>query len=198
MSRSDETLMTRIQERHTEAFEQLVSRYESMLQAHILRTVRNAAAADDIVQEVFLRVWTRAEQWQGQGSVKGWLYRIATNLSLNHLRTVKRRREQALELPSDEDDEEKPVPGWMIDTGASMADEAIEQTEQTQLLRQIIEELPDEKQEAFRLVHESELGIRGTADVLGIPEGTVKSRLHYAMKQVARDWQELNSELEDL
>ena len=71
------------------------------MQAHIARIVREPAATEDLVQEVFLRVWTRAEQWQGSGTVKGWLYRIATNLSLNHLRSVKRRPQQPLEISTE-------------------------------------------------------------------------------------------------
>ena len=196
MTRSDEDLIIRIQSQDTDAFELLVARHEDTIRAHILRTVRNRAAADDLVQELFFRVWTRAGQWQGQGSVKGWLYRIATNLSLNHLRTIRRRREQALDVPSEEE-EDKPVPAWIIDKDTTRADEAVEQTEQYDMLRQIIEELPEEKREVFRLVHESELGIRGAAKILGIPEGTVKSRLHYTMKRLAQEWHELNSELED-
>ena len=61
--------------------------------------VRDEPAAEDLLQETFLRVWTRAGQWNGQGTFKGWLFRIATNLALNHLRTRRRRPEQPLELP---------------------------------------------------------------------------------------------------
>lgn len=88
MRESDDALMTRIQKSQDDAFEELIRRYESVLHAHILRTVRNTAVADDVVQEVLLRVWTRSEQYQAQGSVKGWLYRIATNQALNQLRSI--------------------------------------------------------------------------------------------------------------
>ena len=66
--------------------------------------------AQDLVQEVFLRVWTRAEQWQGKGTFAGWLNRMAMNLALNHLRSIRRRRERPLEIikeSNDWDDEEK-------------------------------------------------------------------------------------------
>jgi RNA polymerase sigma-70 factor (ECF subfamily) len=87
---------------------------------HVIRIVRNETVAQDLVQEVFLRVWTRADQWDGRGKVKGWVYRIATNLSLNHLRFEKRRPQQRLEIPADdfEDTEDFSIPGWMIDTSA--------------------------------------------------------------------------------
>lgn len=92
---TDTQLIRRIQAGETEAFETLFSRYRQMITAHIARIVRDNAAAQDLVQEVFLRVWTRGDQWDGSGKVKGWIYRIATNLSLNHLRGVKRRPQQS-------------------------------------------------------------------------------------------------------
>ena len=73
--------------------------------------------ADDLTQETFLRVWTRSEQWDGRGSFTGWLYRIATNLALNHLRSVKRRRQRPLELPAepdDDDDDWVPSDGYCV------------------------------------------------------------------------------------
>jgi RNA polymerase sigma-70 factor (ECF subfamily) len=199
MVRSDEELLSRIQAREADALEALMARYEGALQAHIRRMVQDRSAAEDLVQELFLRVWTRADQWQEQGAVKGWLFRIAANLSLNYLRTVRRRREQPLEIPTQPDDEEDmPAPAWMVDAGAVSPQERTERIEEHRLLHRLIEELPEDKRDVFRLVHESELGIRGAAEILGIPEGTVKSRLYYTMKHLVRAWHELNSDWEDL
>jgi RNA polymerase sigma-70 factor (ECF subfamily) len=91
---SDQHLMGRVRERDARAFEALFERYGELIRRHLARITRDDAAAQDLVQEVFLRVWTRAEQWDGRGPFKAWLYRIATNLALNHLRSVRRRREQ--------------------------------------------------------------------------------------------------------
>lgn len=198
MTPTDSTLLKQIQSQDEKAFETLTERYEAQLLTHIFRTVRNDSAADDLMQELLLRVWTRAAQWQGQGSVKGWLYRIATNLALNNLRTVRRRREQALEILASDEDDEGIVPAWMIDAGAVDAQERLEKTEAAQLMHQLLKELPEDKREVFRLVHESEAGIRGAAEVLGIPEGTVKSRLHYTMKQLTKAWHTHQNNLDDL
>ena len=159
---------------------------------------RYEAAADDLIQELFLRVWTRAGQWQGQGSVKGWLYRIATNLALNHLRTVRRRREQALEIPTSDDNDEITTPVWMVDADAVDAQGQLEKAESAQLLQQLIKESPEDKREVIRLVHESETGVRGAAEVPGFPERTVKSRLHYTMKQLTKAWYVHQNNLNDL
>jgi RNA polymerase sigma-70 factor (ECF subfamily) len=197
-----ETIRKAIQERDAEAFDALFACYREGVRWQIAHIVRDEAAADDLVQQAFMKVWTRAEQWKGQGSFEGWLYRIATNLSLNHLRTVRRRKEHPLErqpagAPRDEDsrhseDEESPAPGWMIDASTFGPEtEAVERREQ---YRRLMETLPEEHREALRLVIEEEMGIREAAEVLGVPEGTVKSRLHYAKKRLAQEWEKQNQE----
>jgi RNA polymerase sigma-70 factor (ECF subfamily) len=183
---TDVLLIRRIQARETEAFEALFTRYRQMITAHVARIVRDDVVAQDLVQEVFLRVWTRAEQWDGRGKVKGWIYRIATNLSLNHLRSAKRRPQQGFEMPVNEmdDDDGSSAPSWMIDTSALTPEALLEGTEQQRILWQLIEELPTEKREVFKMVYDEEMDLHSVASVLGIPEGTVKSRLYYSRKQL--------------
>jgi len=86
----------------------------------------------------------------------------------------------------------------MIDADAVDAQGQVEKAESAQLLQQLIKELPEDKREVIRLVHESETGVRGAAEVLGIPEGTVKSRLHYTMKQLTKAWYDHQNNLHDL
>ena len=116
---SDCDLVSQILERDAHAFEALLERYREPILRHLLRFTRDDAAAQDLVQEVFLRVWTRAAQWDGRGAFKAWLYRIATNLALNHLRMLRRRHEQPLEIEDDGDEDEGDlVPAWMVDASA--------------------------------------------------------------------------------
>jgi RNA polymerase sigma-70 factor (ECF subfamily) len=180
------------------AFEELYARYGEGLERHIARMVRSDAA-QDLVQEAFLRAWQRAEQWDGRGTFKAWLYRIATNLALNHLRTVRRRREQPLHVDRPgEGDTDEDVPAWMFDDGSLGPDAAVEQSERLSQVRQLVDQLADNKRDLFRLVHEYEMSVRDAANELGIPEGTAKSRLHYARKQLAREWQDLESSWEEI
>ena len=172
------------------AFEALYTRYAPALQRHLLGILRDEAAAQDLLQEVFLRVWLRAEQWNGQGSFKAWLYRIATNLALNVLRAQKRQPTQPLRTPDEtgwdewSEDDDPPHPGWLVDASALGPPEALERAEQRRRLQEVVAALPEEKREVFRLVHDLELSIHDAAGMLGIPEGTVKSRLYYAQKRV--------------
>jgi RNA polymerase sigma-70 factor (ECF subfamily) len=98
---SDFELVAHVCERDPGAFEQLSARYREEIYRHVLAILHDGSATEDVVQEVFLRVWMHAEQWRARGSFKAWLLRIATNLALNHLRTVRRRRLQPLEESAD-------------------------------------------------------------------------------------------------
>ena len=191
---SDEYLLGRIGERDAEAFETLLARYQESVRGHLLRTVRDPNTAEDLTQEVFLRVWTRGEQWNGHGPFRVWLLRVATNLALNYLRTVRRRRECPLELPADGPDEESTgIPDWMIDRATAGPEHALEQGERRRQLQHLVEALPREKREVFRMVFDAEMEIRDVAESLGVPPGTVRSRLHYIRKRLAREWDEEDS-----
>ena len=192
---SDSDLVRQVQAQQAWAFDTLFERYASAIRRYLLRIVRDDHAAEDLLQEAFLRVWTRAEQWNGQGAFKGWLYSIATNLALNHLRSQRRRPQQPLEAP-DELEGDVDTPAWLVDNASLGPDQALESSEQSSRLQQIIRDLPEEQREVFRLVHQAEMSLREAADELGIPEGTAKSRLHYARARLSRQWQEWQAEQE--
>jgi len=182
----DQTLIESIQAQQAWAFEALYERHAAPIRRHLCHIVQDEPAAEDLLQETFLRVWTRSHQWNGQGAFKSWLFRIATNLALNHLRSRRRRPEQPLELPETmvDDDDLPDTPAWLVDTASLGPEAVVEQVEQGARLQKIIRDLPDEKRELLRLVHQMELSLREAADELGIPEGTAKSRLYYARAQV--------------
>ena len=189
---SDRALVNRIRRRDPHAFDVLMQRYAEQVKAHLRRIVRDEAAADDLAQEVFLRLWQRAGQWNGQGSFGGWLLRIATNLALNHLRSVRRRRRYERPLVIDNgpaaEDEETLVPGWMIDRSALGPEQTVDLAEQKELLRDLVDALPEEKRQVLQMVHDQEMELLEVAKALGVPLGTVKSRLHYTVKWLDRQW----------
>lgn len=185
MDRTDADLMSLIQSRDADAFDALRLRHESAILRHLRSIVHDRDTADDLLQETFLRVWVSSQQWDARGSVKGWLFRIATNLALNSLRTAKRRRETHLDTSDDDDSH---IPAWMIDSLSPTPGDALEDAERAALVRKLVDELPEEKRELIRMVYDAEMEVRQAAEALGIPEGTAKSRLHYSAKYIARRW----------
>ena len=156
----DEILLQRIAGGDAEALEELHARYSSSLERHLGRMVGDSFAAADLLQEVFLRVWERgARQFSGSGTPSAWLFRIASNLALNHLESAKRNPHQALEPARNDDSEDgdSPVPGWMIDEAAVAADTALESLEERRLLRGVVDGLSPDKQRVIRMVYDAQL-----------------------------------------
>ena len=203
---SDRDLVQRILERDERALEALLAQHGEAIQRHLARIVGvgpngDDAAAQDLAQETWLRVWQRAEQWDGRGSFAGWLYRIATNLAFNYLRSVKRRREEPLDAASEGDAAEGAgsgaPPGWLVDESWLGLDDALEEAEERERLRRLMGGLSPDKRQILVLVNEMDLSLQAAAEALGIPEGTAKSRLHYAKKRLAHEWQELETHWEE-
>ena len=190
----DPQLIAQIKERDERAFQQFFERYREQVHQRVRRIVRDDASANDVVQEVFLRVWNRAGQWSGRGTVASWLFRIATHLSLTHLRTVRRRREQRLEMLSETVEQEtQQVPEWMIEAASERPDARMERADQQRWLRRQVQELSEDKREVFHLIYDAQVEVRDAADRLGIPEGTVKSRLHHGRRQLSQAWQAIHN-----
>lgn len=195
--------MESVQAQDESAFEELTARYGERIRRQLVGMVRDESAAGDLLQEVLVRVWRNASQWEGRGALLGWLMRIATNQALNHLQSKRRRRETSLEIPregpyasGDGDDEQPYTPRWMVDpTGGP--DRDVEQRERSEALRSAIASLPPEKREVFRMAHEYDMDMRSISETLGIPEGTVKSRLHYIMKDLTKQWDEMTTDTEE-
>lgn len=192
---TDRDLIRKVLEADAAAFDELYERHASAVRRRLVRIVRDEAAADDLLQETFLKLWTRAEQWQATGSVAAWLARIATNLALNHLRSKRRRPARPLELPESSGDEsELLVPGWMIDNAGLRPDEQAEHAERRAIAARLLGTLPEHQRRVVELAHEAGLDIGEIAEELDIPPGTVKSRLHYARATLAQKWKDLAKE----
>ena len=199
MGKSDEELVRGVIDGRQEDFAVLFQRYRAEVRRHLQRIHRDDEDAADVTQEVFLRLWHRAGQWRGEGTLLGWLLRIATNLALNHLRSVRRRREQPLEpvLDLEGEEEDGRVPEWMIDASTLPPDEILDLAERRRLLRGLVTRLPEDRRRVIRLVYDGHMDTRQAASELGIPEGTVKSRIHHARKEIARSWRELGIDWEE-
>ena len=194
---TDHELMKQVSSGDPAAFNELFDRFAGQVRRRLLGIVRNEAAAEDLVQEVFLRLWIKAEQWKGSGSLRSWLLRMATNLALNYLRSTKRQR---VDPPSEQDrlgkDHDDLGIERMIDEAVLAPDAEVEQTERWRAMQRLVDMLPEQQRDVIRMVHEMEMTIQETAEVLEIPSGTVKSRLFYARTVLTREWDRLREHYE--
>jgi RNA polymerase sigma-70 factor (ECF subfamily) len=185
MGTPDADLMRRVQQGDAHAFEALVRRHDRTLALHLRRYV-GPDDAGDLRQEVLLRVWERARQWEGRGAPLAWMLRIATNLALNHLRT--RRDTAPLESSDDEGELGEATP--MADAGRAAARDEFEQWTQASRALELIGELPDDRRTVLSLARLEGLRLQEIADRLNVPLGTVKSRLHAATQWLTERWEE--------
>ncbi len=179
---SDEDLMKRYLAGDASAFQTLLSRHGQKIYNFILRTMGDPQVAEDLLQEVMLRVVRSAATFQGQSKFTTWLYTIARNMCIDARRRGKFRKTVPLDAPLSRDD----------DGGATLLDRVADtrpgQDVQTRdhrfrvALEDALTRLPDEQREVFVMREVDGLKFREIADIVGIPENTVKSRMRYALE----------------
>ena len=173
----DELVMREVVQKDEKALQTLYSRYAPLLH-HVAMKSLDKAAAEDIVQEVFLSVWTKAGDFDpSRGSFRNWILQIAHFRILNELR--RRSRRPALEF-EDMD---------MLAESIGQQSDPPEETWKSfrvDALQDAIERLPPSQQQALRLAFFEELSHEEVADTLGLPLGTVKGRIRLALRDLRR------------
>ena len=171
-----------------EVFAQLVRRYERELFSYLRRYLGDAEVAEDAFQAAFLQVHLKCKHYEEGRAVRPWLYTIATNQAIDAQRRNRRHRLVSLDRAAVADGDDA---GKLIDLLVSH--EASPQLQFTAMERQAwlakaVEKLPQGLRDVVNLVYFQELKYREAADALGIPVGTVKSRLHAAVAKLNECW----------
>ena len=176
---SDEQLVWRMQqEDDSAAFGELAQRWEQPIRRLCERMTGDAHKAQDLAQDVFARIFVRRMEFQPDGKFSTFLWRVALNLCYDELRRRQRRPEFSLD-ELDEDDA-----GALPDGEPSPA-ARLEERERGEAVRATLQRLPEHYRAVVVLRHYENLKFREIAAVLGIPEGTVKSRMAEALDQLA-------------
>lgn len=181
---SDEDLLRRYRdEGRTEDFEALVHRYERELYRYLVRYLNDPALADDVFQNTFLQVHLKRGLYEDGRPVRPWLYAIATHQAVDTLRKSKRRPTISLDKPGSssggESDASSLIDLLLSDTPGPL--EGLETQERQALVRDCIARLPETLKQTLLLAYYQDLKYREIAEILRIPVGTVKSRLHAAL-----------------
>jgi RNA polymerase sigma-70 factor, ECF subfamily len=169
---SDEVLIGRIAGGDRLAMQVLFARHHVRVYRFVLRLVRNEAAAEDLISEVFLDVWRQAAKFEGRSAVSTWMLSMARFKALS---TLRRRTEEEL------DDE---TAGTIEDTQDD-PETALAKKDKGAALRQCLERLSAEHREIVDLVYYHEKSVAEVSSIVGIPEATVKTRMFYARKKLS-------------
>ncbi len=176
----DEELMERLGSRDLAAFEALYDRYGDLVYSVSLRVVGDTYLAEDVTQDVFVRVWRRPEQFDlRRGRFVTWLLSVARNRSIDHRRSQARRlRHEALPAPEEEEE--------VLPSDDSRDDPALASvlSDERAAVRQALEVLPPEQKLAIQLAYFGGLTQQEIANKLGQPLGTVKTRIRLGMQKM--------------
>jgi RNA polymerase sigma-70 factor (ECF subfamily) len=181
---SDEELMLRYAAGEPRAFELLMRRHEKAIYNFILRSVRRQDVAEELVQEVFLRVIRSSANYKQSAKFTTWLYTIARNICIDRARKKKNKgNEYSLdEKIGGQEGEGASYVDMLVDDGASTSHMGYERQVFMGRLKAALEQLPEEQKEVFLLKEVSGLKFREIAEVVGAPVPTVKSRMRYALE----------------
>lgn len=168
----DEVLIARIAERDAEAMRLLFTRHNVGVYRFVLRLIDDPAIAEDLTSEVFLNVWQQAERFEGRSSVSTWLLAIARYKAI----TAARRRVI----------EELDGPALAVEDLSDGPEIAVQKKNRSEVLRACLEQLSPKHREIVDLVYYHEKSIKEVAEVIGVPENTVKTRMFYARQRLSQ------------
>jgi RNA polymerase sigma-70 factor (ECF subfamily) len=187
-SYTDAEVMLRVKAGDESAFDYLVQKYRRPMVSFMYRMARNTAAAEDLAQEVFLRVYRSRETYEASAKFTTWLYRIATNLAVNHARDTRHERPEVT-VSLDEPDEET---GTTLDVADSTvtAEEALVRRERMLAIRAKVEGLPERQRLAVIMHKYQQMDYKQIADVLKLSESATKSLLFRAYETLREQLKE--------
>ena len=189
---SDEQLLFDYREGDKGAFARLVARYQRELYHFLVRFLGNRATAEDIFQETFLQVHQSAEAFDPQRRFRPWLFTIAANKARDLIRSQARRPTSPLQATISPGDNES---GEFIDLmhgTVEMPSEPMEKQELQRLVHDTVTGMPEHLREILLLSYFHQFPYKQISQILGIPLGTVKSRLHAAVAHFADRWRTMN------
>jgi RNA polymerase sigma-70 factor (ECF subfamily) len=186
--RSDEELVEDYLDGDVGAFRVLIERYHDPLLSFLFRLLGNRQAAEDVFQDTFLQVHQSLESFDRTRSFKPWLFTIGANKGRDALRKHQRRAAVSLSLKPRDTEGEELVDLLQIEVPGP--DARMESEETSAMVQRAVDAIPPRLREILLLAYFQRFSYTQIADQLGIPVGTVKSRLHSAVAAFAKQWQE--------
>jgi RNA polymerase sigma-70 factor, ECF subfamily len=190
--RTDEQLLAAYRQGDRASFSELVSRYQRELYHFLVRFLGNRAAAEDVFQETFLQVHQSADQFDPERRFRPWLFTIAANKARDLIRSQARRPTNPLQASISPGDDESGEFIDLMQSTQAFPGEPMEQQELQESVRKTVMSMPEHLREILLLSYFHQFPYKQISDILQIPLGTVKSRLHAAVAHFADRWRTMN------
>ncbi len=188
-AKPDEEILAEFQATgNSKVLEELIARYEKDLYGYLYRYLGDSQLAEDVFQSTFLQIYLKSDQFDAERKFRPWLYTVATNQAIDAQRRNKRHHYASLQknVRTSEDMEGVSLLDVLPGEELTPEDMAIVK-ERAERVNEFVGKLPEHLQQVVQLIYFEGLKYREAADILELPVGTVKSRLHTAMKRLA-EW----------
>ena len=185
---SDAELLERYKEGDEAAFREIVSRYRNGLYAFLKQFLNQADLVEDVFQETFLQLFTSRDSFDPSRPLRPWLFTIAANKAKDALRKSQRTSAVPIGTIAESDDMSFDEVLNALTSDTAVPYDEVERSETAERVSEVIANMPENLREILILAYFQRLSYKHMAQVLGIPIGTVKSRLHTAVARFARDW----------
>jgi RNA polymerase sigma-70 factor, ECF subfamily len=185
---SDAELLSRYGAGEEAAFRELVNRYKNSLYAFLRQFLNRHDLVEDVFQETFLQLFASRESFDRSRPLRPWLFTIAANKAKDALR--KWQRTSAVPIGTMADSQELSFDDMLntVTSDSTMPYEQLQRNETASRVGRIVAEMPDNLREILILAYFQKFSYKQMAEILGIPIGTVKSRLHTAVGRFAKEW----------
>ncbi len=174
------------------AFREIVNRYKDPLYSFLRRFLNQRDLVEDVFQETFLQLYASREKFDTSRPLKPWLFTIAANKAKDTLRKMQRTSNVKLGTIADSGDVSIDDIINILQSYEVTPDLEVSQDERAAMVRQIIEDMPENLRSILILAYFEQFSYKQMADILSIPIGTVKSRLHTAVGHFAKKWKSAN------
>ena len=188
----DSELLVRYMAGDEDAFSEIVSLYKDPLYAFLRKFLNQQALVEDVFQDTFLQLYASRDKFDTNRPLRPWLFTIAANKAKDALRKIQRRSEMSLGTAGSSDDMSMDDLFNLLSSYEQTPLDEVSRDETAQRVRVIIADLPENLRIILTLSYFEQFSYKQMAEILSIPIGTVKSRLHTAVRQFARNWKSDN------
>jgi RNA polymerase sigma factor (sigma-70 family) len=180
---TDEQLIDRVRQGHSDAYRVLIERHKSYIYTLVYRMIPHKETAEDLTQEVFVKLFRSLAHFRGDAKFTTWLYRMTTNLVTDFRRSQKRKPYEAL-LDK--------MKGWFTDAREQPEEMAMMKDEQERM-QALLSELPDKYRLIMYLYHYKQFSYQEMSEVTGLPMKTLETRLYRGKAMLKEKWLEVNA-----
>lgn len=188
----DSQLLLLFRQGDEDAFREIVNRYKNSLYAFLRRFINQQDTVEDVFQETFLQLFTSRDSFDTEKPLRPWLFTIAANKAKDALRKIQRNSALSMGAMADAGDISVDEVVNILGSYNNTPEQEVSSNETSARVRQIINEMPDNLRSILLLAYFEQFSYKHMAEILSIPIGTVKSRLHTAVAYFVKKWKVAN------